>query len=343
MSDQKQKIPLDNNVDFMSLWKIVAKGKWIIVGFTSIVTLVSIIYTQTVTPTYKATTYLLPPLEKNINVINQKDPGTSSYTIEYVYSRVLSNIESLKIRNDFFNENKLISYYNDEVGDMTSHEVFEKLFSNKLTIEKPSKVDPRPYQEITFELKNKDSRLSSDVLNLFIDYVKTVTKKELLDALNFEIDKEINMINDQIKSKKDLAVQRRLDRIAQLEESFEQAKKLGIEKAQITQSDNKLNMDYNRGWLALEVELKTLKKRESDEPFIEGIRNLQERISYLKNLTINIDELIVTRIDKPAMSADEPIKPKTRLIIGFAFFFGLFFSFLIVLIREALRKSRIAT
>lgn len=40
---------------------------------------------------------------------------------------------------------------------------------------------------------------------------------------------------------------------------------------------------------------------------------------------------------------DNPVKPKTKIIIGFSLFFGLIFSFLIVLIREALKKSRIAT
>jgi len=40
---------------------------------------------------------------------------------------------------------------------------------------------------------------------------------------------------------------------------------------------------------------------------------------------------------------DKAIKPKTRLIIGFAFFFGLVFSFLVVLVREAIIKARIVS
>ena len=106
MSDDKQKPFTENNVGFMHIWKVVSDGKRIIIGFTSLITLVAIIYTQAVTSTYKASTYLLPPLEQNINVINQKDPGNGYYTIDYVFSRVLSNINSIKIRNDFFNEKK---------------------------------------------------------------------------------------------------------------------------------------------------------------------------------------------------------------------------------------------
>lgn len=342
MSDQK-KIDSENNIDFFKLWRVIVEGKWIIIGITGILTLVSVIYTQTVTPTYKTSTYILPPLEQSIDVLNQKDTGKKIYTSEVVFSRLLLNINSVKLKREFFNDKNLINFYKDDANGKSYDEVFENFFSNKLTTEKPSKIDPKPYQEISFELKNKDPKFNADILNEFIKNAEAKTKKELLEEVLFEIRHEIKIINEQIQSKKELAMQRRLDRIAQLEESLVQAKKLGIENAQITQSDNKLNMDYNRGWRALEVELNVLKMRQSDESFIEGIRSLQERISYLNNLKFDIDQLGIIRVDQPALVAYEPVKPKKKIIIGFAFFFGLVFSFLIVLIREAIKKSRIAS
>lgn len=304
----------DDEIDLRELWQKLFEGKWIIVTVTLLTTLCAVAYTQLVTPTYKTSVYLLPPLfqdiqELNQKEFNQKEFNQKEYSPDGVFARFLTNVQSRNLRQRFFEQKQLLSLYTDDKVNFDAFEVFEKKFNQKLIVEKVSKTDPKPYTELVFELKNDNPELSARHLNAFVAFITHQTVQELSAEVQSEISNQKKLINEQIDSKKELAEKKRSDRIKMLEESLVIAKKLGIEQAQITQSDNKLNMDYNRGSRALEAELRVLKTRESDEPFIGGIRDLQERISYLSNLAIRSDKISVVRIDQEAQVPFEPIKP----------------------------------
>lgn len=327
---------------FYEFFKAALDKKYSIIFIAIMFFLLAFSYIKIETPTYKTSIFLLPPLDQDIQELNQKNLDHKEYNVEIVFSRFLVNAESRKLRKTFFDEKSLVDIYRKHSDDFDENILFEQEFNQKILLVKQSKINPKPYIEISFELKNNNPNLSSYYLNDFIVFLVDKTRKEFLDEVNYEISNQVRLLNEQIVSKKELAAQRRLDRIIQLNESLLVAKKLNIEYAQISQSDNKLNMDYNRGWRAIEAELNVLKERESDEPFIDGIRNLQERIAYLNNLIINPDKVSVVRVDQHAEVPFEPIKPKSTLLIMLSVFFGLLIGFFVVLVQDAISKKSLS-
>lgn len=342
MEQQSQPLYSSDNdeIDLRELWQKLVEGKWLITITTLFVTLGAAAYTQLVTPTYKASTYLLAPLVQDIQELNQKELNHKEYSSESVFARYLLNMQSRNLRQTFFEQQQLLALYTHGKTNVDAFEVFEKNFHQKLIIEKPAKADPKPYTELSFELKNSQPELTAQHLNAYVAFIANHTKQELLAEVQFEIANQTKLINEQIVSKKELAEQRRRDRIKQLEESLIIAQQLGIEQqTQLSQSDNKLYMDYNRGTRALKAELAVLKARESDEPFIDGLRNLQERIAYLNNLAIHPEKLSVVRIDQQAEVPYEVLKPKSNLIIAVAVVLGLMLGMFGVLVRGAFSRQ----
>lgn len=321
------------------LWQTLNEGKWLIASITGFMFIASVVYVQLLTPTYKASTYLSQPLVQSIQELNQKELNQKEYSAESVFARFLINIQSRNIRQLFFEEHKLLDLYTKDKTKFSFPEVFEEEFNQKLTIEKQSKADPKPYTALSFELKNTDPALSASYLNAYVAHVSKITKNELLEEVRFDLINQKNSINETIARKKEFAKQRRIDHIKQLEESLVVVKKLGIEQSQITQSDNKLNMNYNRGSSALEAELSILKARESDEPFIDDLRNLQERIAQLNNLAINSEKIAVVRVDQQAEVPYKVLKPKKRLIVAVAVVLGLMLGVFAVLVHGEFRRQ----
>ncbi|MCY1456003.1 hypothetical protein D9M71_731900 [compost metagenome] len=89
------------------------------------------------------------------------------------------------------------------------------------------------------------------------------------------------------------------------------------------------DLTYMRGSKALEAELKNLEERKSDDPFIVGLRNLQARYAFYKNLEIDAERVSVFRFDGPIEVSDGPVKPKRALSVAGGALIGLFFGMLI--------------
>lgn len=317
------------------------KRKYIIVFFITIFFSVftGAAYLALTTPTYKASSYVREPMLKDIQELNKKDfeqkiESDKEITSTVAFERFLSNFQSIGVQQNFYYKNELCRIYDNDNKNCAKH--FEVHFSPALIIEKRSKIDPKPYQTLTFELKNDKPYTVAKILNDYVSYVVEITKNELVEEVKYDAKNQAFLINEQIKSKKDIALHRREDRIKSLQENISIAKSLGIEKAQINQSDNKLNMDYNRGYLGLQAELEVLEKRESDESFIEGLRTLQERVFFLNNIDINLDKISVVRIDQSAIEPYEAIKPNKKITIFLFLLLGFFLFSFTLLVKKML-------
>ena len=171
------------------------------------------------------------------------------------------------------------------------------------------------------------------------------------------------------------------DKIVQLLEALKLAKSLGIVKNQITMNKDNSNAviqtynipGYLKGTEAIQAEISALQKRVdlkafhsevrnleeslnlaktdekievlknrvNDDPFIEGIRNLQETMAYLSNVEINPATVQVARIDQVAVEPVSAVKPKKALIAAVALVLGGMLGVFIALIRSAVRKRKL--
>jgi chain length determinant protein (polysaccharide antigen chain regulator) len=202
----------------------------------------------------------------------------------------------------------------------------------------PKKKGSSDVSYITFE--TNDAEKSQYWLNLFVNYLSEKTRNELFDEVNYQLDNDRKSLQEQVQGKRALAMQRREDRLAELNESFIIAESIGLTEPMINDSANKLNMEYMRGSKAIKAEMSVLRARESDDPFIAGIRDIQEQIAYFDSIKLNKTDIEVVKIDQPAFIADQPIKPKKTLIVAVASVLGLMLGVFIALIRQAVQKRK---
>ncbi|HEX7026494.1 MAG TPA: hypothetical protein VF268_04585, partial [Gammaproteobacteria bacterium] len=180
---------------------------------------------------------------------------------------------------------------------------------------------------ISFQMD--DARKVAALLNQFVGFVAGETREQLIGNVRNSIDAEIIKLETLIESKREIAERRRQDMIAQLEEALQIANKLKIR----TQSDYSPGQDpqvrrgesimntaelplYTRGALSLQAEIEALKSRKSNDPYIEGLRDAQERVNALRALVIDPQQVRVMSIDNPAAIPMKPEKPNKLLVLA---------------------------
>jgi len=97
---------------------------------------------------------------------------------------------------------------------------------------------------------------------------------------------------------------------------------------------------YMRGTKALEAEITVLESRKSDEPFVAGMRDLQEKQSFLEGISIDRSKLSAVTIDAAAIAPYQAEKPRKKLILILSAVFGLMTGIFLVFITEFRAKVR---
>ena len=97
---------------------------------------------------------------------------------------------------------------------------------------------------------------------------------------------------------------------------------------------------YYRGYKALNAEIKILKNRKSDDPFISGLRDLQENLALLRSIKIEEEGMHAVTVDQSAYPPKTPIKPNRRLIVSLGTVVGLFLGIFLVFFVSFVQKQK---
>ena len=160
---------------------------------------------------------------------------------------------------------------------------------------------------------------------------------------------KITDIEYKIASKRQMAKVRRLDRIVLIKEAADTASLLGIKERVDTTNVvqyNRLNITttstplYYRGSRALIVEIDFLKNRKSDDPFIGGLRDLQEQLALLHSYKIEAEGQHAVTVDQAAYPPKNRIKPNRRLIVSLSTVVGLFLGIFLVFFVSFVQKQK---
>ena len=153
---------------------------------------------------------------------------------------------------------------------------------------------------MTISFINENSFEAAQVLNAYIDEVIIKTSRELVDGANQLIMNKRDSIIGEINAKLSLSKKITQDRIIQLEEAFRIAEQLNITDMEINSAnhqsiimnnENVVNSSplYLHGTKALDVEIQTLLERKSEESFVPGLRQLQQRATALDGIKVKYD------------------------------------------------------
>ena len=333
---------------FVKLWN----SKWLVIIVTAVASLGAIIYSLSLPSVYKAEALVIPPKAKNFQEMNliglqkisNRESKFTQFDSKKVFNIFIQNLTSRTIHKKFIQKYGLIELLAPEKTPETRDEDIYKDFEKLINVEEKSDVN-NTHKKFLFSIELHDRKIAAKWVNDFIEFVDKETVAILVGDLKNLIENLIKENEYNIKSKRLMAEKRREDQIIRYSEHAEIAKKLGmlgrVDATNIIQT-TEISRDiasatsplYYLGYEALLTEIEILRNRKSDDPFISGLRDLQEQLAMLQSITLDEKNMSAVQIDQAAFPPKYAIKPNRRLIVSLATVFGLFAGVLLVFFIE---------
>ncbi|MEM7209855.1 MAG: hypothetical protein AAF434_18690 [Pseudomonadota bacterium] len=300
-----------------------------------------LIYLLVAPTVYRAEVYFLAPQLKDIqplNIVNTVNAVRQfdEVSVDDVYQKFLTNLDSRNLRWEFFEQQNLLEHFKTQ-GDLGKYQVFLEEFNEFLVVTKPESTETES-AKIHFDMTESDTAAES--LQAFVDFVMNRTVIDLADGVQSELDATVAFLENEAATKLKLAKLRREDYQQALHEALVVARRVGIRSSDLV-STNKTSQSmtisidnngvplYTRGVEVLEAELEVLKNRENDEAFVSGLRNVQEQLDKLKTIRIERNSIHPARLDQRSVVLDKPASPDVKRILMIGFVLSLFFTFIL--------------
>ncbi len=321
--------PIEDGMSLVDLWKMIYKSRKHIFVITSLATILAIIYALNQPLVYRVNTILLKPSGGDVQAMTDFIKGSDGAdTSSVVFDKFKGNLTSRSIQRNFFNKYNIIDelYPSKAKGKPIDRILREFSYMFEVVVDK---------NKVTVFMEYKNSEIATNWLNQFIYFVNMETKNQFSEDIRSSISHKILNIEKIIKSKKEMAKRRREDRISSLKE-----------EAAVLQSF--LNLEYMKGKVEfleeesihiyrkhlVASEIKVLEARVSDEPFIDGLRDLQEELTNLRLVDIDKVQINTATIDQSAYSTETRIKPKRRIIVSIGLVLGIMLGIFYAFFRE---------
>lgn len=329
----------EDEISLVDIVRILIRRKNLIIGITIISVLIGLVYAFTTKRVYQVETILFPPSIENIQPLNVLT--NSAVNSAAVFSTFVHVIESRKLQKMFFDKSEILEIFSKNLNHNLSKKEANDLFRNfseslKVNVDKKTSSTRITLQGI---YKNK-------IGNWLDNLVKTANQEtinQLVKNLQANIESKIKNITIGIASKRSIYKKRHEDELGRLQEAYEIAKSLGIRNHLFVPSvDNKSNnvisselkgisnrlsntdnlSYYMKGTKVLQAEMNAIKNRKSDDLYIMGLRDLQEKLTRLEAIKIKKNKLQAIIVDKKAAIDIKPIRPKRKLILILSFVLG---------------------
>lgn len=343
--------PVAGNSDEIDLFELAQnlwKQKALISMVTLAITALAAGYAFLSTPVYESKASILPPRSADIAGYNlgRSEAGLTEFTTASVYSIFTQNLRSEGLRREFF-EQVYLPAETASQGAKAKDELKES-FNRKLSVINPDvKNNPEHFAVL---VQSADPSRAAEWANLYVERVANRTQKDMADTVAIEISTRVRSIQSRIAVLRDNAKKLREDRIARLGEALKVADKVGLQAPQVKasriSSDGELeqfvdgNLMYMRGAKAIRAELDVLQNRKNDDPFIVGLRELENQLDFLAKVSVSPKGVAVFNLDSAAEAAENPIKPKKALILSLGLVLGGMLGIFTALISGMLAKHR---
>ena len=362
----------DDTIDLYELWITLWNKKWLVIAVSFFAALGSVVYALQLPLVYKAEALLLPPSAKNIQSLNlqsmqEGEQGRLARRAEQVskacmeggqevavckaFATFKNNLSSRSLQKKFIDEQGLMDILapgrTPETRDIEILESFAKMI--KIEHVKRALENEKSPKGMSVSMESNDPEFAANLVNDYVSFFDTETILLLSAAARNSIAGQIRNIEYTISSKRELAKVRRLDRIVVIQEAAKTASILGFEDRVDTSNvvqNNQLNITINStplyyiGFRALNQEIKILKSRKSDDPFIAGLRDLQEQLALLHSYKIEAEGQHAVTVDQAAYPPKNRIKPNRRLIVSLGTVVGLFLGILLVFLVSFVQKQK---
>lgn len=342
-SPEEGRYEADDEIDLFELWNsLLEEKKTVLISFVGVMA-VAVIYVFIAKPVYQSTAYLMPPLSADVQPLNRLNEQLGigrSYAVQELFKDYLDITNSRGALIAFFKENNLAQVYDSDINDLSGVE-YEKAFNEAFqafvdgfSVHIPKKQNSREQVSVSMGLALDNVEVQA-LLKQFLAEAELKSKQDQLRDFNVVKASYVERLEGQIQAARQIAKDERMDRIAELQEAIDIATDLNIEDPKFT-SDSKEAILYFQGYKMLQAEQKVLKNRVSDDPFIEKLRGLQEKLSIAKSMTLTPQSFQVVKVDQ-APSLGKRIKPNTLLVLAVAGVLGMMLGVFIALVRRAVK------
>lgn len=342
MRNEHERLNGSDEIDLVELVQGVWRQKYWAMAIALPIIILGVAYAQLASPVYEAKLYVQPPSQNDIAQLNYGrggDSGLTMLTIKDVYEVYLRSLQSEAVRNQFFRTVYLPTL--SEAERSGSRDALYGHFNSLLKVGVAAKDSPMRFI-LTANLE--DPEKAALWVETYAQMAASQAKHEVLmgsqsDTLNIADNLQQLMDGAQVAARKT-----REDEVVKLKEALRVARSIGLEQPPIISGEISAGMDgpltYMRGSKALEAEIANLESRVSDDPFIEGLRSTQERLTFYRGLKIEPSTVAVYHQDGEVEQPDKPIKPRKVLIVLLSALLGIGLGLAVALCRDVWSRRR---
>lgn len=338
-----------DEIDLVELFQNLWKEKLLIIAVTVVVTVAAAAFAFRSAPEYETKAGVLPPHLSDIAGYNlgRSEAALNQFSVSDIYAVFKTNLLSVSLKRAFFRETYLPALAVDKRNRAQDKLWVE--FNEILTVKAPDIKNRPDLYEV--KVAYVSPVLAAEWVNHYIDMAANKTEQDMQENLRTEIAAKTQVIEKQIDALRTTAQKRREDRIVRLRDALVVAEAVGLDTPQVvaakTSSDGDLaqfidgNLMYMRGAKAIRAELAVLEKRENDDPFINKLRELQNRLDFLQKIDDNPDDVSVVTLDSSAEVPETPVKPKKLIILALGIIVGGMLGVFVALIGSMFKKRQV--
>ena len=324
--------------EFQRFVRALLRQKLVVVGFAVLGAALAASYAFLASPVYEAKAFVMPPSQSDISNFNygrMKESELVPYTVKDVYDIYTRYLQAESLRLDFFSKIYVPSLPLEE--QKKSRDVLYSKFSEMLRVVPPLRENSDRYSVV---VQTGNPEKAKEWVTEYVVQAGELAKKEMIKNVSIESEVRARNLEQQISSAREKSSKAREDSIARLSEALRIAESIGLEKPPaITVSQSVIaggeagQLTYMRGSKALRAEIENLQARESDDPFTDNLRDLQDRYNFFKGLKTEPAVVSVYRQDGVVELPDNPVKPNKALILVLGVITGLITGIAFVLLR----------
>ncbi len=341
-----EQAPVEDEISLIDLWRTIHNHRRLVITVFMVVMFLVIGYLAMAKRYYRAEAILLPPKLADIQELNTL---AYKFTPETIYNSYLINLKSYSLRKNYFDQRNLLEKLGakkqNEYTEDEKNAIFYNEFNSRIKINRNKRKDPG---RVKVSIETPSTNWSKEWLDDLINLANRQTITDYARAIRSEISKQIREIESQIKIKKNTAKKNLQDQLTRLQEQLRIAAALGIiensflnhDKKQVELIGNQKLSGYLKGVNVLKAEIAALESRKDIEPYINGLRALEEKLQYLKSIHIDEAKIKAVTIDQQALVDPMLNKPQYKMIVAAGGFLAFILALLSAFVAEFMFRVR---
>lgn len=341
MAHDRERLIESDDIDLVELIKGLWQQKVLIVVTAAVIFFAALAYAFLARPVYEAKVFVQPPTQNDIAHLNYgrgTNTGLDMLTVNDIYDVYLKHLQSESLRRSFFQAAYLPTLTEEERKG--SQDALYSRFNKLLVVGAVSKDAPTRFS-ITANLYSPQQ--AAEWVTNYAQLAGDRAKREVLKNIRGDATVKANNLQQQIRTARESSREQREDEIVQLKEALDVARSIGLKEPLITSGNQVFAgmggaLTYMRGSKALEAEIATLQARQSDDPFIDNLRQEQSALTFYRDLLIDPEWVAVYRQDGGVELPDQPVKPKKLLVVLLGLVVGVVVGLGVALVRYLCRQ-----